>query len=127
MILLAPKQIFSLLVCFVLLINFALATSVADDACSAFQSFDYLQCRVTVILGRIIQFLFIVSLFLASVFLIYLGLKYILGQASFGGESSNIGLTKVIFYVILGVVLILMSIFLPTLIQNFIQSITSDN
>lgn len=122
MILLTPKQIFSLLVYFVLLVNFTLATSIADP-CSAHQSFNYLQCKITVILGRIIRFLFIVSLFAASIFLIYLGLKYILGQTSL--DKEGVSLTKAIFYVLLGLALILMSIFLPVMIQNFIENVTS--
>ncbi|BCX15425.1 MAG: hypothetical protein KatS3mg097_317 [Candidatus Parcubacteria bacterium] len=123
MILLTPKQIFSLVVGFIFLINFVLATS--HDGCAGLNGFDFLQCRISVILGRIIQFLFIISLVLASVFLIYLGLKYILGQASLGGKSSDVSLSKVIFYVILGVAVVLMSIFLPVIIKNFIESITS--
>jgi Na+-driven multidrug efflux pump len=81
-------------------------------------SIDTAESEILRIFGNIIRFLFSILMLLASALLIYLGILYITGQTKAGGETIH----KAILYLVLGIVLLITSFFIPNLIKNFIES-----
>jgi TRAP-type C4-dicarboxylate transport system permease small subunit len=73
------------------------------------------------ILGNIIRFLFSVLMLAASGLLIFLGIKYIIARG--GGEEVG-KLHQSILYLVVGIVLLILSLFLPNLIRNFVENVT---
>jgi len=71
------------------------------------------------ILGNIIRFAFSALMLLGSLVLIFLGLKYIFAK----GEVKE--LHQSFLYVILGLILLVSSFFIPNLLKNFIESLKS--
>lgn len=80
--------------------------------------FSEIQKEVTKILERITTFLFTALMILASGFFIFLGIKYIIGW----GDMKE--LHKSLLYLSLGIVLLIISLFVPNLLKNFIESVT---
>ncbi len=76
---------------------------------------DAIGSEVLKILGNIIRFLFSILMLVSSALLIFLGIRYI---ANWGKPEE---LHKSILYVIVGIVLLVLSLFLPNLIKNFIE------
>ncbi len=100
-----PK-LFLFLFLILLIINF----SFSDDGIEA------AQVKLLKILGNIIKFLFSVLMLIGSALLIFLGIKYI------GNWGKAEELHKSILYLIGGIVLLIVSLFLPNLIKNFIEN-----
>lgn len=75
--------------------------------------------KILTILNNFIKFAFSVLMILGSGMLIYVGILYISGKTKLKEEG---GIHKAIAYIILGIVLLLMSFFIPNLIENFIKS-----
>lgn len=69
------------------------------------------------IIKNIISFMFSLFLMLSIPILIFLGIRYISGW----GEARE--LNKLLFYVIIGVVILVLSLFVPNLIKNFFDNI----
>jgi len=82
-------------------------------------SFDDLQNRLFTIFKNLITFLFQVLFLLSSIVLIYLGILYILGKTNIAGKNN---LNISILYVVLGIVLLILSFFIPNFIKSFFQS-----
>jgi uncharacterized membrane protein YidH (DUF202 family) len=82
------------------------------------EGFQNVEEKVVKILGNIIRFLFSVLMILASMLFIYLGILYIFGKTKIKGETTN----KAIIFVVLGIVLLITSFFIPNLIKSFIES-----
>jgi uncharacterized membrane protein YcaP (DUF421 family) len=57
-------------------------------------------------------------MFLSSALFIYLGIMYISGKTQVGDMTVN----KAILYLVLGIVLLITSFFIPNLIKSFIES-----
>ena len=68
------------------------------------------------ILSNIIRFAFSVLMLLGSALLIYLGIKYMMAK-----EKVE-ELHRSLLYLIVGIVLLITSFFIPNLIKNFIES-----
>jgi ABC-type Mn2+/Zn2+ transport system permease subunit len=81
-------------------------------------SIDKAKAKILEKLGNIIRFLFSVLMILASGLFIYLGILYITGQTKIGEETVH----KAILYLVLGIVLLMTSFFIPNLIKSFIES-----
>jgi hypothetical protein len=81
-------------------------------------SIDKVEAEILRIFGNFIRFLFSILMLGASALLIYLGILYITGQTKAGGETIH----KAILYLVLGIVLLITSFFIPNLIKNFIES-----
>ncbi|GIW67271.1 MAG: hypothetical protein KatS3mg096_139 [Candidatus Parcubacteria bacterium] len=109
------SKIGSVILIIIFLINFVLAQNSIDQA----------QVKIMKILTNIIKFAFSVLMILGSGLLIFLGLMYILGKGKytspFGGKDEVI-VHKAILYLILGIVLLITSFFIPNIIKNFIES-----
>ena len=93
----------------IFLISFVFAQSGIDKA----------QAEIMKILGNIIRFAFSVLMILGSGLLIYLGILYILGKTKVKEDGD---IHKAILYLILGIVLLITSFFIPNIIKNFIES-----
>lgn len=78
--------------------------------------FDLIQDKTLKILGNFIKFAFTLLMLSGSALLIYLGIKYIMAK-----EKVE-ELHRSLIYLILGLVLLITSFFLPNLIKNFIES-----
>ncbi len=76
---------------------------------------DNIGSEVLKILGNIIRFLFSTLMLISSALLIFLGIRYI---ANWGRPEE---LHKSILFVVVGIVLLILSLFLPNLIKNFIE------
>ena len=79
---------------------------------------DKAESEILKIFSNIIRFLFSILMIAASGLLIYLGILYISGKTKIGGETIH----KAILYLVLGIVLLITSFFIPNLIKNFIES-----
>jgi len=97
---------------FFLLLLFTFAFVFAQDSISKVES-DILK-----ILGNFIRFLFSFLMLAASALLIYLGILYITGRTKVGEGTTN----KAILFLVLGIVLLITSFFIPNLIKSFIES-----
>jgi hypothetical protein len=98
---------------FILLISiFSFVFAFADS------SIDKAEAEILRIFGNIIKFLFAILMLAASALLIYLGILYITGRTKIGEGTTN----KAILFLVLGIVLLITSFFLPNLIKNFIES-----
>jgi len=96
-----------------LLVNFALAQD----------SIDKIQDDILKILGNIIRFLFSVLMILASLLLIILGIFLIVsGKEKYRILGQEIEARKAFLYLILGIILLILSFFIPNLIKNFIET-----
>jgi hypothetical protein len=93
------------------LFNFNIKKSLADGIDDAKQ-------KLLKILGNIIRFLFTILMIASSALLIFLGIKYITNW----GKPEE--LHKSILYVVLGIVLLILSLFIPNLIKDFIENAT---
>jgi len=82
-------------------------------------SLNQLKIKLFKILRNLITFLFQILFLLSSVILVYLGILYILGKSNVGGKDS---IHLSILYVIIGIVLLILSFFIPNLIKSFFQS-----
>jgi len=82
------------------------------------QSFDKAEEKILGILGNIMRFIFSVLMLLASGLFIYLGILYISGKTTIKEGTTN----KAILYLVLGIVLLITSFFIPNLIKSFIES-----
>jgi Na+-driven multidrug efflux pump len=76
------------------------------------------QDKVLKILGNIMSFLFSILMLLSSGFLIYVGIMYVSGKTQIKEGSTH----KAILYLVLGIVLLITSFFIPNLIKDFIES-----
>ena len=101
------NRIFAILT-IIFLINFVFAQNGIDKA----------EKEIMKILGNIIKFAFSVLMILGSALLIYLGILYILGKTKVKEDNIH----KAILYLILGIVLLITSFFIPNIIKNFIES-----
>jgi len=81
-------------------------------------SIDKAESEILRILGNIMRFLFSILMLLASALFIYLGILYISGKTQIKEGTTN----KAILYLVLGIVLLITSFFIPNLIKNFIES-----
>jgi len=91
---------------------FAFLFTFAQDSISVVEG------KIYAILGNIIKFLFSILMLAGSALFIYLGILYILGKTKIGEETTS----KAILYIVLGIVLLITSFFIPNLIKNFIRS-----
>jgi len=73
--------------------------------------------KVIKIIRNIIVFLFNVFLLFASFMFIWLGIQYISGKSQIHGEIIH----KAILYVVLGIILLILSFFIPNLIKSFLE------
>ena len=103
------KRIFSFLIFFILLVSFVLAQENGIEA---------IKQEVLKILGNIINFSFTLFMIVGGFALLFLGVKYILAK----GDIKE--LHKSLYYVILGIVLLVSSFFIPSLLKNFLESLT---
>jgi len=103
-----------ILIIFILfLINFVLAQD----------SIDKVQDDVLKILGNIIKFAFSVLMILGSLLLIILGiLLMVSGKEKYQILGQDIDARKAFLYLIFGIVLLILSFFIPNLIKDFIES-----
>jgi ABC-type Mn2+/Zn2+ transport system permease subunit len=81
-------------------------------------SIDKVEAEILRIFGNFIRFLFSILMLGASALLIYLGILYITGKTKVKEETIH----KAILYLVLGIVLLITSFFIPNLIKNFIES-----
>jgi len=81
-------------------------------------SIDQAEAEILRVLGNIIKFIFSILMLGASALLIYLGILYITGETKVKEESIH----KAILYLVLGIVLLITSFFIPNLIKSFIES-----
>jgi threonine/homoserine/homoserine lactone efflux protein len=81
-------------------------------------SIDKAEAEILRVLGNIIKFVFSILMLAASALLIYLGILYITGRTKIGEGTTN----KAILFLVLGIVLLITSFFIPNLIKNFIES-----
>lgn len=97
-----------LLVLFLILLiaNF----SFGDDGIEAVKG------KLLKIFGNIIRFLFSILMLAGSALLIFLGIKYI------GNWGNPQELHKSILYITIGIVLLVVSLFIPNLIKSFIEN-----
>lgn len=96
----------------ILLLSFLLVNLIfAQDS-----GIDLFRQRIFRIITNIIRFVFTVLMLAGSAILIFLGIKYI-----FAKEKVE-DLHKSLMYVILGIVLLIISFFVPNLIKNFIET-----
>ena len=99
---------FFIILALIFIINFVLAQS----------GIDQVQGEITRILSNIIRFAFSVLMILASGLLIFLGIMYILGKT----KVKEVDIHKAILYLVLGIVLLITSFFIPNIIKNFIET-----
>jgi hypothetical protein len=85
---------------------------------SAQSGIDKAEAQILKIFGNIIKFLFSILMLGASALLIYLGILYITGRTKIGEATIH----KAILFLVLGIVLLITSFFLPNLIKSFIES-----
>jgi|GEM_PF-1343616 len=78
-----------------------------------------IQDEVFRILKNIIMFLFSALMLLTGLVLLFLGLKYILAK----GDIKK--LHETLLYVVLGLILLVSSFFIPNLLKNLIESLRS--
>lgn len=104
------KNLFIFLFFSLSLINFSLAQE---------SGIDKIQKEIFRILGNIIRFAFSALMLFSGLVLIFLGLKYIFAK----GEIKE--LHQTFLYVILGLLLLVSSFFLPNLLKNLIESLRS--
>jgi len=98
---------------FILLISlFSLVFAFAQNG------IDRAEAEILRVLGNIIKFIFSILMLGAGALLIYLGILYITGKTKVGEGTIN----KAILYLVLGVVLLITSFFIPNLIKSFIES-----
>jgi len=76
------------------------------------------ESKIFRIFENISKFLFSVLMLLSVGLFIYLGILYISGRE----KIKDITTSKAILYLILGIVLLITSFFIPNLIKNFIES-----
>jgi Na+-driven multidrug efflux pump len=81
-------------------------------------SIDKAEAEILRVFGNIIKFIFSILMLMASALLIYLGILYITGRTKVKEETIH----KAILYLVLGIVLLITSFFIPNLIKNFIES-----
>ncbi len=81
--------------------------------------FQKIQDEVFRILKNIIMFLFSALMLLSGLVLLFLGVKYILAK----GDIKE--LHKTLLYVVLGIILLVSSFFVPNLLKNLIESLRS--
>jgi ABC-type Mn2+/Zn2+ transport system permease subunit len=81
-------------------------------------SIDRAEAEILRVFGNIIRFIFSILMLGASALFIYLGILYITGKTKVKEETIN----KAILYLVLGIVLLITSFFIPNLIKNFIDS-----
>ncbi|GBD34557.1 hypothetical protein HRbin35_00287 [bacterium HR35] len=104
------KKILLILVLILIFNNLALAQE---------DGFAKIEKEVFRILTNIIRFAFSALMLFGSLVLIFLGLKYIFAK----GEVKE--LHQSFLYVILGLILLIASFFVPNLLKNFIESLRS--
>jgi hypothetical protein len=111
MFLLRKKKILIILI--LLLVNFVLAQD----------GIDKVQADILKIFGNIIRFLFSVLMILGSLLLIILGIFLIVsGKEKYRVLGQEVEARKAFLYLILGIVLLILSFFIPNLIKNFIET-----
>ncbi len=81
------------------------------------EGFNLIQAKILRILGNIIRFLFSALMIIASIYLVIYGIKYMIVK----GKVEE--LHKALLYLIIGIVLLITSLFIPNLIKNFIESL----
>lgn len=85
----------------------------------------YGQQAVKIILN-IIKFLFVVFLIISTILTIYLGILYIvMGKTEINVMGTNIDLRKSLVYLVIGIVFLFISFYVPNFIRSFIESATS--
>jgi len=100
-----------------LLILFSNLVIGAIDGGGGGGSFDEVKEKVLRILGNIIRFLFSALMLISGGLLIYLGIRYITA----GGKVEE--LHQSLLYLVLGIIVLILSLFLPNVIKNFIESL----
>jgi len=103
-------RFFYLCLSFLIIFSFAFAEE---------DGFQKIQDEVFRILRNIIRFLFSALMLLSGLILIFLGIKYIFAK----GDIKE--LHKTLLYVVLGIILLSSSFFVPNLIKNLIESLRS--
>lgn len=107
------KSLFLLVVFLIIsffLLNYNIKQSLADDSITKTKE------KLLKILGNIIRFLFSILMLVGSALFIFLGIKYI------GNLGKVEELHRSILYIVLGIILLLVSVFVPNLIKDFIEN-----
>jgi len=100
----------SLCLIFLIILNFVFAEE---------DGFQKIQNEVFRILRNIIMFLFSALMLLSGLVLLFLGVKYIFAK----GDVKE--LHKTLLYVVLGIILLASSFFVPNLLKNLIEGLRS--
>lgn len=82
--------------------------------------FQKIQDYIIKVLRRLITFAFSLILFISGGILIFLGIKY------FFAKENVKELHTTLLYVILGIILLFVALFIPNLLRNFLESIGKD-
>jgi len=114
MLFLRNKKVFLIFILF--LVNFVLAQSGTS-------SIDRVEANVLKIFSNTIRFLFSVLMILGSLLLIILGIFLIVsGKEKYKVLGQEIEARQAFLYLIFGIVLLILSFFIPNLIKNFIET-----
>ena len=103
-------RILSLCLTFLIILSFVFAEE---------DGFQKIQNEVFRILRNIIMFLFSALMLLSGLVLLFLGVKYIFAK----GDVKE--LHKTLLYVVLGIILLSSSFFVPNLLKNLIEGLRS--
>jgi succinate dehydrogenase hydrophobic anchor subunit len=103
-------RILSLCLIFLIILSFVFAEE---------DGFQKIQDEVFRILRNIIMFLFSALMLLSGLVLLFLGVKYIFAK----GDVKE--LHKMLLYVVLGIILLASSFFVPNLLKNLIEGLRS--
>lgn len=98
-----------------LLLNLVLAAS----------GFDAAKDKIVKIISNIINFLFAVLMVFASIALIWLGiLAIVFGKQEIKLVNTTLDIRQAIIYLVLGIVFLVLSFFIPNIIKNFVEEST---
>lgn len=101
-----------------LVISISFGNGATGGALGGASGLNRVESEIIKILSNIIRFAFSILMLLASAVLIYVGVKYIVGQIKVNGADIH----KAIFYLIIGISLLITSFFIPGLLKNFIEN-----
>lgn len=82
--------------------------------------FEQAQNYIVGVISNILRFLFAVLMIVASIMFIWLGINYILGRMEVGGQKLQT--RQALLYLVLGIVLLILSFFIPNIIRDFVRS-----
>lgn len=106
------KNFFLTLILSCLILNYVLANSIDD-----------VRDKILKVFGNIINFLFSVLMILGSLLLIVLGILLIVsGREKYKVLGQEVEARQAFLYLVFGIVLLILSFFIPNLIKNFIET-----